>query len=393
MTNNTMTILKKELARFFGDKRMVVTTILMPGILIYVIYSFMGTGMMHQFSTKEDYRAKAYVQNMPEELAKELAALSADWTDIREDQAEEIREKIQEKEADVLVVFPQDFISRVEDYEPASGDKAPNVEIYYNSTESESQKIYGDVSDILNDYEASLANKLDVNAGEQIYDCASKEDVTGQLFSMLLPMLMMIFLYSGCVAVAPEAIAGEKERGTIATLLVTPMKRSSLALGKILSLSIIALLSGISSFVGTIASLPKLMGGDLTGVDSAVYGVTDYGMLLGIILSTVLVLVSVISVISAFSKSVKEAGTAVSSLMVLVMFVGLTPIIMGGGPKPLYLYLIPLYNSVQCMHGVFSFTGEPVQVAVTIAANLLFAGIMTYVLKRLFDSEKAMFSR
>ena len=79
---------------------------------------------------------------------------------------------------------------------------------------------------------------------------------------------------------APESIAGEKERGTIATLLVTPMKRSSLALGKVFSLSIIALLAGCSSFIGTFAALPKMMGGELTGVDSSVYVPMDYAMLL-----------------------------------------------------------------------------------------------------------------
>lgn len=102
---------------------------------------------------------------------------------------------------------------------------------------------------------------------------------------------------------APESIAGEKERGTIATLLVTPMKRSSLALGKVFSLSIIALLAGCSSFIGTFAALPKMMGGELTGVDSSVYTPMDFAMLLLIILSTVMVLVSMIALVSAFAKA------------------------------------------------------------------------------------------
>ena len=66
------------------------------------------------------------------------------------------------------------------------------------------------------------------------------------VFSSLLPMLLMMFLYSGCASVAPESIAGEKERGTIATMLITPTKRSDIAIGKILALAIIALLSGTS---------------------------------------------------------------------------------------------------------------------------------------------------
>ena len=287
MRKDMFTIIKKEFARFFGDKRLVFTTVLMPGLLIYVLYSFMGKGMMNEFSTDDDYVAKAYVQNMPEELAPVLESLSAEWTQVSETQAEDVKVQLGEKEADVLVIFPESFIADVAAYDATTGTTAPNVAIYYNSTESESSKMYNLVAGILDSYEASMANKFDINVGEESFDMASEEDVTGQLFAMLLPMLLMTFMYSGCISLAPEAIAGEKERGTIATLLVTPMKRSALALGKIISLSCIALLSGVSSFLGTMLSLPALMGEEMTGMNTAVYGVMDYVMLLGIILSTV----------------------------------------------------------------------------------------------------------
>ena len=68
MKKDMVTIIKKEFARFFGDKRVVFTTILMPGLLIYLIYTFMGTGMRKEMSTEEGYVANAYVQNMPEEF-------------------------------------------------------------------------------------------------------------------------------------------------------------------------------------------------------------------------------------------------------------------------------------------------------------------------------------
>lgn len=393
MKNNTFTIMKKELARFFGDKRMVFTTILMPGLMIYILYSFMGSSMMKQLMPDENYVAKAYVQNMPEELKEDMEAFNAEWEKVDAAGAEEAIQKIRDKEADLLVVFPEHFCEAVAEYNVASGEAAPNVEIYYNSTETESEKIYSEVNDLLENYETALANKLDINAGDKKYDCATEKDMTGMLFSMMLPMLLMIFLFSGCTAVAPESIAGEKERGTIATLLVTPMKRSSLALGKVFSLSMIALLSGLSSFLGTFLSLPQLMGGAIEGLDSAVYRITDFLLLLGIILSTVLVLISAISVISAFAKSVKEAGTAVSPLMIVVMFISLSPMFGGDSTKPLYAFLIPVYNSVQCMNGIFSFTYEAAQVGVTIVANVLWAGLLTFLLTRIFNSEKAMFSR
>ena len=393
MKKDMLTIIKKEFARFFGDRRMVFTTVLMPGLLIYIIYSFMGEGMMKEFMPDEGYVAKAYVQNMPEELAPAMKEMSADWTEVTDAQTEEIKTLLQDKEADVLVIFPEDFSGRVAAYDVKSGETAPNVEIYYNSTETESSQIYSVMVALLDSYEASMTNKFDVNAGEGDYDLATEKDVTGQLFSMLLPLLLMTFMYSGCIAVAPEAIAGEKEKGTIVTLLVTPMKRSSLALGKTISLSCIALLSGISSFLGTMLSLPKLMGGEESGMNASVYVTSDYLMLLAVILTTILVLVALISMISAFAKSIKEAGTAVSPLMIVIMGISLTPMFAGNGEKSLAVFLIPIYNSVQCMHGIFAFTYQPVQVLVTVLVNLVVAGALTAVLTKLFNSEKVMFAK
>lgn len=394
MKNNMMTIIRKELARFFGDKRMVFTTILLPGLMIYIMYCFMGDFMADEFMPDETYVGTALVQNMPTELEPVLKELSVEWSTVEtEDGIEDAKQQIQDKQADLLVVFPENFSEKVATYEVSSGEAAPNVEVYYNSSETESVNLRSTVMAILDEYEASMANKLDVNAGDKQYDCATEKDMAAQMMGMMMPLLLMIFLYSGCISVAPESIAGEKERGTIATLLVTPMKRSSLALGKIISLSIIALLSGISSFVGTFLSLPKLMGGTDLGIDASVYSTMDYAMLLGIILSTVLVMVALISIISAFVKSVKEAGTAVSPLMLVMMLISLAPMFMGDGKRPLYLFLIPLFNSANCMEGIFSFSYEPIQVAVTIVTNIVATGIMTFVLTKLFDSEKVMFSK
>ncbi len=392
MKTDMLTIIRKEFARFFKDKNLVLTTILLPGVLIYLIYTFMGNGMMKEFMTDEDYVAKAYVQNLPDELAPAFEQLSAEWTVVSDAEIEDTKALIADKEADVLIVFPADFSAKVAAYDVTGGETAPNVEIYFNSTETESSNLKGILVEILDQYEASMINKFDVNAGDGVYNLASEKDMTGQIFAMLLPMLLMTFMFSGCMSVAPEAIAGEKERGTIATLLVTPMKRSALALGKVISLSCIALLSGLSSFVGTMLSMPNLMG-TTESVNASVYVITDYLMLLGIILTTVLVMVALISIISAIAKSIKEAGTAVSPLMIIVMVISLVPMFGGDGEKSLAMFFIPIYNSVLCIHGIFSFTYQPIWIVITILMNLIYAGVLSWVLTKLFNSEKVMFSK
>lgn len=393
MRNNMLTIIKKEFVRFFGDKRLVFTTVFLPGLMIYVLYTFMGQGLMNQFKTGEDYVYQIYAQNLPQSAKMMLEEMPVEVETAEEGEREAVKELIANKELDLFLVFPEDFDAAVAAYDSMNPDAqaAPLVAMYYNSTNTESYSAYQMMTEAFDTYESMLANKFDINAGEDDYDLASEKDETGQFFSMMLPMLMMIFLFSGCMAIAPESIAGEKERGTIATLLVTPMKRSHLALGKIISLGVIGLLSGISSFVGTMLSLPSMMAGASDTLSASVYTVTDYAMLLLVILTTVLVIVAALSVISAFSKSVKEAGNAIMPLMIVVMVVAVTSMMTNGAPTEWYFYLIPFYNSVQCMNGVFGFTYLPMNIVITLVSNLVYTLILAGGLAKIFDSEKIMY--
>ena len=277
------------------------------------------------------------------------------------------------------------------DAQTSAGD-APNIEVYYNSTVPNSASVYLSIDGVLDDYEASLANKFDVNRG-MTADLASAEDVSATFTAMLMPMLLMIFLFSGCMGLALESITGEKERGTLATLLVTPLKRSELAIGKILSLAILSFLSGLITAMSTIISMPHLMSSTEDMINTNIYGATDYALLALIILSTLLLLVSVISIISAFAKTVKEASTAVMPLMMLVMLVGVTGMFSGGAQTDLIYYIIPIYNSVQSMSGVFSLEYSAVNILISCVSNLVYACIGGFTLTKMFNSEKVMFSR
>lgn len=398
MKKNILTIMKKEFARFFGDKAMVFTTILMPGLMIYVMYSFMGTGMADRFQAEDDYVYTVYTVNLPDSFQALKSDEQITISEITAGEAEAVKTDLENQEADLLAVFPENFDEAVASYDSMTAtEAAPDVELYYNSVSTESATIYSSFCDILDQYEAAMANKFDVNAREgEKYDLATDKDTVAEIFSMMLPMLMMIFLFSGCVSIAPESIAGEKERGTIATLLVTPIKRSELALGKILSLSVIGLLSGISSFLGTFASIPKMFENAISsesgGMNANVYNGKDYVMLLLVILSTVLVIVGLIAIISGLSKSVKAAGTAVTPLMIIAMVISITSMFGDGAKEGFFWYLIPLFNSVQCMTGIFSFQILPVNLIITIVINIVYTLLMVGILTKIFDSEKIMYN-
>lgn len=392
MKSDLLTIIKKEFARFFGDKRMVLTA-LIPGVMIYAMYSFMGSGMSQMHEPEESYIFEVNVVNMPETMAFLEEIQGVDLTKVEVKDVDAVKNAIREDEADILVVFPEDFDTQMLTYDVMTATTpAPNVEIYYNSASTESSSAYSMIKETLNGFEQALANKFDICQGEIEYDLATDEDVSAMFISMMMPMLVLMLLFSGCLSVSAESIAGEKERGTIATLLVTPMKRSDLALGKMISLSAFGLLSGLSSFTGIMLSLPKLMGG--SGLDNVKFGytVTDYVLLLVVIITTTLLIVGMISVISAYAKSVKEASTMASPLMIAVSLVGVMNMMSGGMPEELYWYLIPIYNTVQCISGVFSMDYQMLPVVITCVANMVYSSILVVVLTKMFDSERIMYT-
>lgn len=381
--NNILTVMKKELMRFFGDRRMMLA-IFMPGVLIYLIYSLMGDAMMSGMMPDEDTSYTVQVEQMPSSVQTLLDAAEVPFEYVTK---EDPMAAVEAQELDLYVVFDADFESNL------GAQSVPQVEIYYHSASSSSSTAYDIFSSLLNGYESMLANLFDVNADpEKTYDFASAEDATGMLFSMLMPMLLIMLMFSGCMAVAPESIAGEKERGTIATLLVTPIRRSELAIGKIFALSIISLLSGLCSFLGVLLALPQLMGDEMGGmIDANIYQIGDYAWILGIILTTILVFVSLISVISALASSIKEATSMISPLMILVTLVGISGMFGGGGES--WNYLIPVYNSVQCISGVFSLDYEPIHILITMLTNIAATVVFVFVLNKLFNSERIMFKK
>jgi len=111
-----------------------------------------------------------------------------------------------------------------------------------------------------------------------------------------------------------------------------------------------------------------------------------------VILSTVLLLVTLISILSAFAKTVKEANMSVTPMMIVVMVVGVTGIFGGAQESPIY-YLIPLYNSVQGMSGIFSLDYSALNIAIASLSNLAYACLGGFLLTKMFNSEKVMFSR
>ena len=396
MKSNVLTIIKKEFDRVFRDRQLMFTTIILPGLLIYFIYSFMGSSADKMVKQNREESVTVQVDNLPQSVAQSFNALSGNVTLSQSTFGQAEIDALKDKNVNtVLVRFPADFDAAVSTYTTADSTPAPNVEIYYNSTNEATQRIYSIICGALGGYEESIGNRFDINRADSPdvrFNQANDEQVSGQILGRLLPMLILIMLFSGVMSVAQNSIAGEKERGTIATLLVTPMHRSELAFGKIVAISGISLLSAISSFIGIVLSLPNMIGG-MGGAVSFNYGTSDYIILFAIIISTVLIMAAIVSILSTLAKDVKNAASLCMPLMLVMVFLGIISMLSSDISTNTAVYLIPFYNSTLAMTALLQHELALLNAVVTVGANIAYTVCAVLVLTKMFNNEKVMFNR
>ena len=402
--NAIWTIFKKEWDRVIKDKRLVLSVMLLPGLMIFLIYSIMGN-VISDFTAQEPgqvaivnpsagftalYSTPVWGEDEngdPVIVFEEKADVIA----ISVAEAQTYRDRIDAGDWDLLIVFPENLEADL-----APGYQA-NIEVYQNQNETQSATVQSRFSGYLTVYAELLrqtvygeTDVLMLQTDSVEYD---DEKAMGMMMSTLLPMLVVMFLFSGAMSIGPESIAGEKERGTMATLLIMPVKRSEIALGKVLSLSVLALISALSSFLGIISSLPKMMGMEVSQV-LAIYDFADLASMLVLLFSTVFVIVGLVAVVSAFSKSLKEAGTLIMPLYLITIVIGITSMFSEGAVSGWWFYLLPMYNTVQSLTAILlSDSLAPWYVLITVAANLAVTAGLVYLLTRMFHSEKIMFAK
>lgn len=377
-------LMKKEFARFFGDPKLLITMIL-PGVLIYLIYSIMGSAMFGGEAQKYDFKVYVSGESAVVDVIDASVAQNEGWTaefvHLPAEGAatvEEARAAVESGEASALIVFSEDFDASV-----AQGAQGgASAQLVYNSEDEASAAFASLAGGILDGYGRSFAFTMT--------DFAESADFARTMMAGILPFLIVVFIFSSCMSVTLESVAGEKERGTLATILVTSARRTDIALGKVLPLSCVSLIGAASGFLGVVLSLPTLMG---ISVDAAVAGVgaLGYFMLLLLIVSVVPLIVSAIATVSTLSRTVKEASSYTGILMILMMVLSIVAAFVSGIGD--WAVAIPVLNAVVAMQGVLTGAMRVWQCLVSFGLNLVYTAVLVFVISRLLSSERIMFGK
>ena len=373
-----VSVVKRELRALLKDKAILVQIVLLPFAVVFG-YSVLMSAMNEPQTTKE---VSAYYVHAPEYMVEGLAELGL--TEATADEVECVKEGIADKANELLVVFPEDF-SIAETREGQLSD----IELWYNSSDTGSAVLRSNVLAFL---DAFRPNVFTVNARQDVaYDLGEEDYLARKMLGTVLPMLLLMMVFTVCMNLAAETVAGDKERGFLNTMLIAPVKRSSIAAGKAICILLAAFAGGISAFAGMALALPKFA--TAMGVKEGLsYSVAEYVLLFAVTMTAVFALAGLLLVISSVARDTKQATSIAPVIMVVMMVMSLLTMVESFGRTVERLGMvnavIPAWNAMTVMQNIIVLEYSSVFVAVTCVANLVFAGICIVLVGRMFENEK-----
>ena len=211
------------------------------------------------------------------------------------------------------------------------------------------------------------------------------------LLGFFLPFALAVWGITGGMYTAIDAVAGEKERRTLETLVVTPPSRASLAAGKSLAVftmsALTILLSLTSTFLTFRFGLPAIeKGGEL----AMTMEVGLFALLMVVALPYLAMLAGLEITLSAYGKSFKETQNYFTALMFAVMLPGMALSLLDRH-LPGWLYALPFVNTVALFKGIFTLSWHWPEIVISTAANLAYCALTLALAQRLLDNEKVLF--
>ncbi len=221
---------------------------------------------------------------------------------------------------------------------------------------------------------------------------APPEKVGGSILGQIVPLILVIMTITGAIYPAIDLTAGERERGTLETLMVAPVPTVDLIAGKFLVVALVAMLSAglnLLSIGGTIylGGLGNLLsrGGQVVIPLSALPWVLLVLVPLAVMFSAALLAVC------SFARSFKEAQNYVMPVMVAAMIpavIGILPGTRLEGP----LLIMPVTNIVILTRDLFMGRFDVFSIVWVTLSTTLYAGAAVAVAARLFGQEAVLFA-
>jgi sodium transport system permease protein len=390
------TIYLKEMLDTLRDRRTLISMILIPIILFPVLIIGMSAVMVMIVKKTEAEVTKIVITG--KEFAPALVSLIHDGKTFEIVEEEDFKSALKEKKISAALEFTDDFEKKIRE------EDSTEAIIYYDATELKSEITSVKLKDILKDYQDSVVaarlseRQIDksllypIKVSEE--NLAPKEKMGGFMLAMFLPYVIVILAMSGAMYPAIDLTAGEKERGTLETILVTPVSRLDIAAGKFLTVltasMITILLATISMSLSASFGFAKM--GQFASGQPIQFSIRPLSILMLLVLMFPIACLfsSALLSVALFAKSYKEAQSYVTPLMFVVILPAMVSFL-PGFELDWRLALIPVVNISMATKEVLLGTYKWSFILLIFISTFIYAGFSIFVTKRLFEKEEVLF--
>lgn len=388
------TIFKKELKDTLRDRRTLMMMLVIPIVIFPIILSVFVT---ISSSFQEEAANKALkigvvgekdnyffekLENMPEVFGKKTISYYADSSSLKE--------AIQNDSIQLGMYSPMDFNKKMSNKLPA------DLIVFHDATEmgmqdrAETYVEYIENIALQDRYlDLALDSKQLTPIITQYSNVASSKEMIGKLAGGILPYIFIAFGFLGCMYPAIDLFTGEKERGTIETLLTTPVARWQILFGKMGVVVSSGLLAASAALLGLFLSIEVLNLVENEELLTVVYSILNFQFILllfSLLIPLTIFFAGIMIPVAVYAKSFKEAQSIITPLNILVVM----PAMIGFFPGIELTYVtacVPVVNIVLATKELIAGTLDYSLLALSFGVMLSLALIAVFVSYKQFDKE------
>ena len=390
-------ILIKELTDMIRDRRTIFMMVVMPLVVIPLLATtaIKLTQSQIEKAKGKELRVAIIGETAAPELFKRLSK-EENFFLVTMTSADSARAMTAEQTLDGVVIIPQNFSEFVE------GDKQATIRLIFKSSES-LNAARRRIEAIIDQYDREIVNErigrlqLDETLFDAIVmereDVASTEEKFAENAGGFLPYIFIIFGFMGSIYPALDLGAGEKERGTLETILSSPASRFDIVMGKFLVVVLFSIATAFLAMLGVLIMVYQFLPTIETNITQTVMDMLGPRRIL-IIMSMVLPVsaffAAVALAISIFAKSFKEAQSMMAPLNIIIILpamIGMLP----GFKLSAVTAAIPILNLSLATKAILGGSADPILIAEVYFSLFFLAGVSIYGCVKWFNREETLF--
>ncbi|MDD3655937.1 MAG: ABC transporter permease [Atribacterota bacterium] len=394
---NVHLVYKKEIQGAIRDRRTLISMIVIP--LIFYPLLFLGIGYFTVIGQKS-------TENLPSQINITGAGNSPQLVEIlQKDKNIKIIQSEENPENELLggKVHLTIHIPEVIETDYSEKDSINSISIImkYDSTTQRSQLARKRVTVLIDYYRQQIMQARLKQIGfdadflqpfqEQWLDLAPEERKVGSMLGSILPYIIIILIFIGAMHSAVDITAGEKERGTLATLLVSQISRLEIVLGKyftVMSISAVSMILGLTGL--SIAFLtPAYMLGEVS-IIRVPFSFSLFFLFLLILTPLVGLASAILILIGIFARNSREASTYVTPIYMIAIFLGMISLSQGIELAK-QLFFIPILNNSFVFKELLMGTVNWTHISATLISNISIALLALAAATNMFHRENVLF--